>query len=308
MQFFDLQQEVLLGSLAVRPFNWICALLIALLLAAHGLRKKSLSKSGALAAFSVGLLGWGCGPRFGLTMILFYYSSSKLTKWKGDFKRKYEEDYKEGGQRDASQVLSCSAPAVAVGLVHFLMGFEPSSVLDIQSYSVATVMKSFILGFYACCCGDTWASEIGILDKQPKAVLVLPPFSSVPKGTNGGVSLLGTLGSLLGGIFIGLVFWLTSGCAGGVLQLLWQLFLGILGGVGGSILDSIMGATMQASYWDPQTHKVVSNPAAITEEKAKGLLGGSRLQRITGYNILSNHAVNILSATLTGLGIACVRF
>lgn len=292
--------------------NWFLALVIALLLAAHGLRKKSLSKSGAISAFCVGFLGWGCGLRFGATMILFYYSSSKLTKFKADVKQKYEENFKEGGQRDATQVLSCSAPAVAIGAVHFLMGFDPNSSLDSHSQNMghmATAMKCFILGFYACCCGDTWASEIGILDKEPKPRLVLPPFPLVPKGTNGGVSLLGTLGSLGGGSFIGVSFWLTSGCRGGVPQLPWQFLLGAIGGLGGSFLDSLMGATMQATYWDPLAEKVVSNPTLTEEQLAKGLLqAGSGLSHITGRSILSNHAVNFWSATASGAALGIVGY
>ena len=52
-------------------FRWFTALAVAGTLAKHGLGKKSLSKSGAAAAFAVGLLAWGCGVRFGLTLILF---------------------------------------------------------------------------------------------------------------------------------------------------------------------------------------------------------------------------------------------
>jgi len=282
--------------------QWACAFLIASLLAAHGLRKKSLSHSGAAAAFLVGLLSWGSGVRFGATMILFYFSSSKLTKYKAHIKQQYEEDFKEGGQRDASQVLSCSAPAVAVGLVHFALGRDPAAPVDFASDSMGALMKCMILGFYACCCGDTWASEVGILDKNPRSCLVLPPFPRVPKGTNGGISLLGTLASLAGGIFIGIVYWLTSGCTGGPVQLLWQLLLGAFGGSGGSLIDSLMGATLQATYWDPGTQKVVSNLAAVEQGPYKA----AELEHICGRSILSNHAVNLLSASLTGIIIGAV--
>lgn len=282
--------------------QWGLGLPIACVLASHGYRKKSLSRSGAAAAFFVGLLSMGSGIRFGLTMILFYLSSSKLTKFKAEVKRKYEEDFKEGGQRDASQVLSCSAPAVAVGLVHFFMGLDPSAPLG--GADLGSALRAFILGFYACCAGDTWASEIGILDTDPRPRLVLPPFPSVPKGTNGGISLLGTLGSLAGGAFVGAGFWATSGFRGGAPQLLRQLSLGAAGGAGGSLLDSIMGATLQATYFDPSAQRVVSDRASIQ----RAVKDGVGLEHLTGRSILSNHAVNLWSATFTGIALAVVGY
>jgi uncharacterized membrane protein len=53
---------------------------VALLMARSGLEKKSLSRDGAAAAVSVGFLSMGASYRFGATLLLFYYSSSKLTK------------------------------------------------------------------------------------------------------------------------------------------------------------------------------------------------------------------------------------
>lgn len=62
---------------------------------------------------------------------------------------------------------------------------------------------------YACCCGDTWASELGSLSKAAPR-LIIPPFRSVPTGTNGGVSTLGFLASGLGGALIGCIYGLSN--------------------------------------------------------------------------------------------------
>src|SRR5437016_13309732 len=56
-------------------------LFLALLLSGHGLRKKSLSPSGALAAFAVGFLMISGGVRlFGVALIGFYLAGSRATK------------------------------------------------------------------------------------------------------------------------------------------------------------------------------------------------------------------------------------
>jgi|ERR1719434_595813 len=271
--------------------RWCGSACVATYLARSGLKKKSLSPSGAVAAFGVGLLSCGSGVRFGGTLLAFYYSSSKLTKYKADVKRKLDDEFKEGGQRDASQVLSCSAPAVAVAIAYAVSGRDPNAQVNFAGDAFGSLLLCSYLGFFACCCGDTWASELGVLDPAPQPRLVLPPFRYVPKGTNGGVSSVGTAASLAGGVFIGFVFWALARGANRN-QLPPLLALGAAGGLGGSVLDSLMGATLQASYWREDVQRVVSH-------QYKG-----EAEHIVGYELLSNHGVNLWSATLTGLGVA----
>lgn len=59
----------------------VFAATFASLLSFHGLRKKSLSPSGALMAFVVGVLTMAGGLRvFGVTLIVFYLLGSRATK------------------------------------------------------------------------------------------------------------------------------------------------------------------------------------------------------------------------------------
>lgn len=66
-----------LMGLPVVPF------IFALILSSHGLRKKSLSISGAITAFIVGLFMMSGGTRlFGVALIGFYLVGSRATKRK----------------------------------------------------------------------------------------------------------------------------------------------------------------------------------------------------------------------------------
>jgi uncharacterized membrane protein len=80
------------------------AVVVATVLAGHGKRKGSLSTSGAVAAFAVGFLHWVFSYEAVAMLLAFYLSSSRLTKYQAVRKKALEEDFKEGGQRNAVQV------------------------------------------------------------------------------------------------------------------------------------------------------------------------------------------------------------
>merc|ERR1712070_1260803 len=97
--------------------------MLALKLSTHGLKKKSLDVTGSMAAFFVGFFSLASSYRFGMLLITFYYSSSKLTKLKEDKKKRLEDDYKEGGQRNYLQVLTNSVLGTLVAVTFsYVMG------------------------------------------------------------------------------------------------------------------------------------------------------------------------------------------
>lgn len=101
-----------LTSLPVFP------IVIASFLALHGLRKRSLSPSGALAAFIVGTSMLAVPLRaFGVSLILFYLTASQATKRGASRKAQLEDSHQAAGYRNAVQVISNSVSAIAAALL-----------------------------------------------------------------------------------------------------------------------------------------------------------------------------------------------
>ncbi|KIZ01588.1 Maltose excess protein 1 [Monoraphidium neglectum] len=176
---------------------------VAGLMALRGLRKRSLSPSGAAAAFLVGLVTMQASYTSGLLLILFYLTSSKLTKLQQDRKQQLEESFKVDGQRSATQVLSNSLGGVVAAVT---TQCAPLVVADPQqAAAVQWAATAAFLGHYAAVCADTWASEVGILSTRPPRLVTT--WRVVPPGTNGAVSALGCACSAAAGVFMGAAYW-----------------------------------------------------------------------------------------------------
>lgn len=250
----------------------MCGVVIGGLMARRGVRKGSLSVSGGVAAFVMAVVTWGSGIEFGVTLIAFYQTGSWLTRVGAKRKMRLDANNNEHGNRDAFQVLSCSLVGALVSLAY------RTELLAVAKPS----LRAAFVGFYACCAGDTWASEIGPLFSSPPR-LVTRPWLRVPPGTNGGVTLEGLSASACGGAFVGVVFGLVSRR---VDELGSYVLLGLVTGVLGSLLDSILGATIQITRYDDERRQISAT---------------SKGTRICGYDLVSNHAVNFISAAATAL-------
>ena len=289
-----------------------------------GLRKRSLSKSGALSAFTVASLALATSWRNGITLLAFYWTSSKLTRLGSKIKSNFQEGVTEGGERGAGQVLACSLIGVICACIRRIVVGRDGPLLLLSggaAGSTATASSLALFGdqltlayvaFFACCAGDTWASELGILSKSPPR-LITKPWQKVKPGSNGGVSLVGLGASAAGGMLMGLLHGVFV--PGGIASLLPFLpssivsdslplsqvirevvvltFVGFLGGFGGSLLDSFLGATIQATYYDESAKKIVKRP-------------GPTVRNMGGWGFLSNEMVNVVSTALSALVAALI--
>ncbi|KAA8523070.1 hypothetical protein F0562_009493 [Nyssa sinensis] len=276
----------------------IVAVLISSAIAIRAYRRKSLDLSGAFMGFIVMTIHIAVNYRFGAMLLVFFFTSSKLTKVGEEKKRSLDADFKEGGQRNWVQVLSNSGIATLLVLIFWKLTGMNDRCLDSKESILITSLIGGIIGHYSCCNGDTWSSELGILsDAQPRLITTLKP---VRKGTNGGVTKAGLLAATAAGSIIGLAFVLlgffTTKCMQNVaLKQLLVIPLSALAGLCGSVIDSLLGATLQYSGFCSVRNKVVGKP-------------GPTVKKISGLSILDNNAVNLVSILLTTIlsSVACL--
>ncbi|XP_022961346.1 protein PGR [Cucurbita moschata] len=274
------------------------AVIISSIIAIGAYRRKSLNLSGALAGFIVMSTHFAISYRYGAVLLVFFSTSSKLTKVGAEKKRVLEADFKEGGQRNWIQVLFNSGIATVLAVLIWKITGWQDKCLDSKDSAIVTALIGGILGHYSCCNGDTWSSELGILsDATPRLITTFKP---VRKGTNGAVTKAGLLAATAAGAVIGLTFVLlgffTAKCAyGTALKQLLVIPLAAVAGLCGSVIDSLLGATLQFSGFCTVRNKVVGKP-------------GPTVKKISGLNILDNNAVNLVSVLLTSMltSIACI--
>lgn len=255
-------------------------------------RAGALNRSGALAAAVLGTVVFGLGGLgWALVMLTFFISSSVLSKFFRAEKTSSGSEFAKGSNRDAWQVAANGGVAGAAALAYFLLSqWLPGNGL-------ATILW---VGFAASLAGanaDTWATELGVLN--PRQPVLLTSFRRVPQGTSGGVSLAGTLAALAGSALVGAMAILAStfGWAPAPLQVGWHVIVLIaVAGLLGSLVDSLLGATLQAIFHCPVCEKQ-------TEKHPLHTCGAKTLHQ-RGLSWLNNDWVNFactLSAALAGV-------
>ena len=184
----------------------------------------------------------------------------------------------------------------------YLLSSSPfiSSNLPIAAGPYAPTLISLlpigIVAQYAAVASDTFSSELGILAKT-SPFLVTAPWKRVPRGTNGGVTIdglfYGALGSyLLTHVAVAALYFARPR----LLMDTWTASLITVMGLLGSVIDSILGALVQATVTDKGTGKVVEGAGG---SRVKVVAGGSRVQ--SGLDLLTNNGVNFAMASITSL-------
>ncbi|XP_066490082.1 transmembrane protein 19 [Tiliqua scincoides] len=281
----------------ISPWRWLLSILIPLIIACQGFKKKSLDHGGAIGGLVVGFILTVANFSFCIALLMFFITSSKLTKWKKEVKKQIDSEYKDGGQRTWVQVFCNGGVPTELALLYLIENGPGEIPIDFSKQYTASWMCLSLLGAIACCAGDTWASEIGsVMSHEPR---LITNWKKVPVGTNGGVTFVGIIASLLGGTFVGVAYFISQLVFVNDLDISapqWPIIVfGGMAGLLGSIIDSYLGATMQYSGFDTKIGMVVNHHTGDAKH-------------ISGKPILDNNAVNLFSAVVIALllpGIAC---
>ena len=211
------------------------------------------------------------------------------------------------------QVLANSLAASVLILAH--MYLPPRPVGPANCFNKSDVLIYGIVGNYAATAADTLSSELGILSPTPPRLVTSLTLRVVPRGTNGGVTLVGLAAGAFGAAVIGVTAAL--GLPFCSTQWSWAdrgLFVAAvtLWGTLGSLLDSVLGGLLQRSVVDGKTGKVIEGAGGrtvlVTADGAKGKkgeVGGSRRVE-SGREILDNNGVNLLMACIMSVGAVAV--
>ena len=240
-------------------------------------RLGALDTSGAVSAALIGGLIFGLGGIPWATLLLiFFISSSLLSRAYSHRKKSLHEKFAKGSRRDYGQVLANGGFAAVLVLVHW---FTPDRVELWIAYA----------GCMAAVNADTWATELGVL--SPTSPRLITNGSVVTKGTSGGVTLVGYLASLAGAGIIGIAAALYTAALTGESVIL----IIILAGLTGATIDSLLGATVQGIYYCPSCDKE-------TESYPEHHCGAETIQ-LRGWRWLNNDLVNLI-CSLVGAGTA----
>ena len=239
-------------------------------------RATALSASGAVAASLVGgvIFGFG-GIAWATLLLVFFVSSSLLSRAYKRRKITLKEKFAKGSRRDYAQVLANGGLGALLVVVHW---FAPDQI---------GLWIAFI-GSMAAVNADTWGTELGVLSPSPPRLVT--NGKEVERGVSGGVTLLGYLVSIGGALIIGLFAMLFTPGASVVV-------LAVLGGLAGATVDSILGASVQGIFYCPNCEK---------ETESQRLHHcGTETTYVRGWRWLNNDLVNLI-CSFVGAGTAVV--
>lgn len=206
---------------------------------AHFAPKKLLTPAGLFHAWVLGVLIWGTLGWQGYLVVMFYFLvGSAVTRIGMEEKETAGIAEKRSGARGPENVWG-SALTGAICALGTLFVATPYRSLLLLAYVASLATKL----------SDTCGSEVG--KAYGKRTFLITTLQPVARGTEGAVSLEGTLAGIAGSIALAFVGW-----GVGLLDLTGVAFC-VLAAFIGTNLESLIGATLQSQF-DWMTNEVVN--------------------------------------------------
>ena len=207
--------------------HWLLAFCLNAILIAIAQRIPLLTRSGWIHAGALGTILWGClGWRGWLFVVLYLLLGSLVTKLGFAQKQKLGLAEGRGGQRGPENLWGSAATGA---LLAILIGANIGS------------KKLLLVGFaasFAAKLADTFGSEIG--KRWGGKTVLITSLQVVPAGTDGAISLQGTLASGLGSLLM------TLAMAGLFYEEIGSFVLIVfISGFLATLFESFLGAVVQ---------------------------------------------------------------
>jgi uncharacterized protein (TIGR00297 family) len=201
--------------------------------------KKLLTPAGLFHAWILGVIIWGTLGWQGYTVVMFYFIvGSLVTRIRIAQKEAEGIAEKRSGARGPENVwgsaLTGAVCAIGVGVIN--SGIIPPSPLS--PYPLLTLLLLGYVASFSTKLSDTCASEVG--KAYGKSTFLITTLQPVPRGTEGAVSLEGTLAGVVASIALALVGW-----GVGLIEIqgiVWCTLAAFIA----TTLESVIGATLQS--------------------------------------------------------------
>lgn len=211
---------------------WIMALTLNTILLAIAFisPKKLLTPFGYLNALVLGILVWGTLGWRGYLIVMFYFIvGSGLTFVRMEQKTAEGIAEERSGMRGAGNVWSSALTATLCAIATL---FVPSPYQQL-----------FVLGYVASFCtklSDTTASEVG--KAYGKTTYLITNLKSVPRGTEGAVSLEGTLAGITASVILAAIAWAINMIS--PIGVIWCIIAAFIA----TTIESLIGATLESRF------------------------------------------------------------
>ncbi len=194
------------------------------------LPKKLLTPFGYLNALFLGIVVWGTlGWRGYSIVMLFFLLGSALTFVGIDQKEAEGIAEERSGVRGAGNVWGSALTATICAIATLFYPFP--------------IKQLFILGYVASFCtklADTTASEVG--KAYGKTTYLITTLKPVPRGTEGAVSLEGTIAGILASVILAVIAWIIGLI--NPLGVVWCIIAAFIA----TTIESLIGATLESRF------------------------------------------------------------